>query len=1274
MSVVREDVVKMSFDIDMAELTKLTSALDDVKKILSGGVGDDTFDEMIKESKKAADGIDDIKDSVKNIKPDGIDDTVKGLKDTDKKADEAHDSLKKVGNTSFDKTISGLKSIVSTLGSVALKAGAVLAKGIAAGAAGVGAIVAKSVTSYADYEQLVGGVDTLFKGASGTVQKYAEEAYKTTGLSANEYMETATSFSASLIQSLKGDTAKAAEYANTAMVDMSDNANKMGTNISSIQDAYQGFAKQNFTMLDNLKLGYGGTQSEMKRLLKDAQKIQKANGKSVKYSINSFADIVEAIHVVQENMGIAGTTALEASETISGSYTSMKAAWSNMLTALILGGDDFDRCVDNLVYSAKTFGKNIMPAITRALEGVGDLIEEIAPIIEAELPGIIDSLLPPLIRAATSLIKGLIIALPDIIGTIVDEIPGVLQQLWEGISEAFGDMPGMDKVEKFFGKLQTIFVDHSGTIKKVVGVALGLLAAFKIFSKIRGLLGLFGGAGGAAGGGIFSTFTSLANLKTGLVLKGIFNLALILGGLGILAYALMSVSPYMAQLSDMKSIGEVLLVIVAVGYIGKAMTDLAGKVGNIPVAVVAKGVANIAISLVGFGALAAVLMWLAPYMAQLSDLKTTFTILLVIAAVGLIGSALAGIAGLIGAIPTTVVLTGLTNIALALGGFTAVAAAFGELSKVDGFNELISSGGEVLAELCRIIGEMAGSIIGGIGDGITNSLPTIGENLSSFASKIKPMLDTFSTVDTDGLSNFALAFAAFVAVIAGEKIVSIITGGIDYADLGTKLSLMADSLSGFFTTIMAFPDGGFEKATALFDCLAGIKSLPKEGGVVGWFQGEVNFATMTAGLNQLAQTVGFFTAIQVIPEEAFTKATQLFDCLAGIKSLPKEGGVVGWFSGEVNFANLVSGIQLLASPGMLVALMNLSAIPESAYTSLTMMFDTLAGVKAMPKEGGIAQWFTGDSTTGLVNVASQLPGVATNIASFFTNLGGRTDFSPIKNLFDTLGGIEISTDAAEGTGLFGLGASELETMGQGLADFATAASGFFTTINGLNMANLTGFFDFLSTAGDLPSKLTSLDTQLGTVLSNMVTTVETKMTEIQTAITTGLTECVNQLNQMVPSFYSSGVAIMQGLQNGINSMRSSLISTARSIAAAVRKELNSALKIKSPSRVTFETGEFVGAGLVEGMRSSVASVKLAANEMGAASIPYSSSYTPESSSTTYNRGGNSEYTNISPVFNLTISGSQDDRTLARKVKRYVTDAINETFESLERKNYVTREA
>ena len=308
----------------------------------------------------------------------------------------------------------------SALGAAAKGAGAVLA---AAGTA-VGAVVKEAVQGFAEYEQLVGGVETLFKDRAGTVQEYAANAYKTAGLSANEYMETVTSFSASLLQSLDGDTAAATEAANLAITDMSDNANKMGSDMASIQNAYQGFAKQNYTMLDNLKLGYGGTKEEMERLLKDATALS-----GVEYDLSSYADIVEAIHVIQTEMGITGTTAAEASTTISGSFGSLKAAWSNLLVGMADGSQDLGGLIDNLVDSAMTFGDNLVPVVTQALEGVGAVVAGLAPVIVAELPGLAESLLPGLLDAAMSIIDSLVAAFPGLVTTIVTSLVGYIPEI-----------------------------------------------------------------------------------------------------------------------------------------------------------------------------------------------------------------------------------------------------------------------------------------------------------------------------------------------------------------------------------------------------------------------------------------------------------------------------------------------------------------------------------------------------------------------------------------------------------------------------------------------------------------------------------------------------------------------------------------------------------------------------------------------------------------------------------------------------------------------------
>lgn len=280
-------------------------------------------------------------------------------------------------------------------------------KGVATvGLAGVGTAVAalagvgkSALDAYATYEQAVGGVDTLFKDASGTVQKYAAEAYRTAGVSANEYMTQVTSFSASLISSLGGDTAKAAELGNTAMIDMSDNANKMGTDIGTIQETYQSLARGNYQMLDSLKLGYGGTKSEMERLIQDANKVKQANGEMGDLSIDKFSDVVQAIHIMQEQMGISGTTAKEAATTIEGSVGMMKAAWQNWLAELGKDNADINGLTKQLVDSVGTVIQNVGPRIAQIITGITAALPQLFASLGSTLPALVMQILPPVLGA-----------------------------------------------------------------------------------------------------------------------------------------------------------------------------------------------------------------------------------------------------------------------------------------------------------------------------------------------------------------------------------------------------------------------------------------------------------------------------------------------------------------------------------------------------------------------------------------------------------------------------------------------------------------------------------------------------------------------------------------------------------------------------------------------------------------------------------------------------------------------------------------------------------
>ena len=297
-------------------------------------------------------------------------------------------------------------------------------------AAGIGKIIKDSIDMGGALQQSIGGIETLFKDSADTVKQYAAQAYQTVGLSANDYMEQTTSFAASLLSSVSKDTNAAAQLANMAMVDMADNANKMGTDMQDIQNAYQGFAKQNYTMLDNLKLGYGGTKEEMQRLLADAEKLS-----GVKYDLSSYADIVEAIHVIQTEMGITGTTAKEASTTIQGSVASMKAAWANLMVGMADDTQNFDMLLSNFIESIGTVADNLLPRIGIVIEGMGKLVAGLAPEIASALPTLTNELLPNLVELGVQSISALVQGIQENGDSLAAGALSIVGTLAEGIAE-----------------------------------------------------------------------------------------------------------------------------------------------------------------------------------------------------------------------------------------------------------------------------------------------------------------------------------------------------------------------------------------------------------------------------------------------------------------------------------------------------------------------------------------------------------------------------------------------------------------------------------------------------------------------------------------------------------------------------------------------------------------------------------------------------------------------------------------------------------------------
>jgi len=416
-----------------------------------------------------------------------MDELGKEMDDTGNSADEMADDIDDAGDAAEDS-----EGKFSKFGSVLKGVGVTMAAVVTAAAAAAVSLGKAVVEAYGEYEQLVGGIDTLFGDSSAKMQEYASNAYKTAGMSANDYMSTVTSFSASLIQSLGGDTEAAVKYADMAITDMADNANKMGTDIGLIQNAYQGFAKQNYTMLDNLKLGYGGTKEEMERLLADAQAIS-----GIEYDISSYADVVDAIHVIQDSMGVAGATAAEAEHTIQGSMNSMNAAIDNLIVGFGNADADIEQLCSNVVDAFQDVLTNITPiieniisALPTALNALLEMVGELLPTLLETIVDLFSQVLNTLLTLLPELIPVVIEAVLTIVNTLIENLPllveaaiQIVMSLVQGIATALPTLiptavqAVITIVQSLIDSLPMIL---DAALQLITGLADGLLAAIPV--------------------------------------------------------------------------------------------------------------------------------------------------------------------------------------------------------------------------------------------------------------------------------------------------------------------------------------------------------------------------------------------------------------------------------------------------------------------------------------------------------------------------------------------------------------------------------------------------------------------------------------------------------------------------------------------------------------------------------------------------------------------------------------------------------------------------
>lgn len=1069
----------------------------------------------------------------------------------------------------------------------------------------------------------------------------------------------------------------------------------------------------------------------MERLIKDAAKmkdIQEKLGVSVDANSMSYGNIVKAIHVVQANMGILETTEKEATGTITGSLNMVKATWGNLLTA-IGSGENLDQCFDNMINAVEVFGDNVLPVAERALGGIGTVIEKLTPKLAEKLPELTEKLLPPLIKAATSLLAGLIKALPSIVKTFAKEIPNILKEIGKAIADTFGkEFPAL----KVFGEG---LMNNAQSIAKAVPYLLGAFAGFKLLKGVLPfVMGLFS-KGDEAGGGkgkgknnflanIGKQFAGLGKVKPSGIAKGMANLGIIVGGITLLTVAVVAIMKLTSKMAKPTEMLVLVAVVGAVGLVGAALAKLAGIVGKIPVSTVALGLANIAIIMAGMSAL---FLLIGAVSLLNFDYKEMLQIVGIIAVLGSVGAALAVFAGIVGLIPVPVVLAGLANMALVIGGVTALIVAFGKLSEIKGFNDFITNGGEALSNVFGVIGKCAGSLIGNIGESISESLPAIGENIGKFGKNVKPLFNAIKGIDMGGVGAFFTALIGLLGVATGKDIIdgikSFFGGGegeSPLAKLGTELSDFAIKSKGFFTTIKGIPAESFPKATELFTSLSKIKGLPKANK-----DGTTSISAIANDLSTFNNKAGgFFTAVKDYDLE---KVNQLWESLKSADDVTK--GVSTKVSDEIdNIVKKVSDLPNKMGEGLKASGESLSTalvqIWKDAVTATAKPVNKLiSGANYILKEFGseksIVEWKPyANGTDGhrggnaLVNDGRgaelvQMP----NGNAFIPR--GRDVFIPnapkgmkVLSAEDTAhllgkksptfryadGNIDIWDYIDNSKGLVSAVSNKYVNY-KGMKGIALhAGKGIVSTASEAMVTwadNLFKEMGALSLEAYNPSK--GVDQWRTTVMRALrmlglysESNVKRTLYQMQTE-SGGNPRAINLwdsnakkgipskgLMQVIdPTFKAYAMA---GFDKNIYDPLSNILASMR-YAVARYGSLEKAYR---------------GTGYENGGIATRPSI-CGENYKPEAVIPLSPSkrkraislwgktgdmlglptYTPEGGS--YSQSNNVENNNYSPVFNLTINGSSDERATERKVKRWVNDAINETFASMARKKPRLRE-
>ena len=633
--------------------------------------------------------------------------------------------------------------------------------------------------------------------------------------------------------------------------------------------------------------------------------------------------------------------------------------------------------------------------------------------------------------------------------------------------------------------------------------------------KVSALIGVLGTVGAAVSA--FAGIVGMIPILT--VVKGLANIAIVLVGLGALVLAATKVFKDGINLREML---KVVVLIGVLGIVGSLLSVLAGIVGLIPFVVVLKGLANIAIVLSGLGAL----VWVAGKVFKDGvNFNQMYELIKLISVLGIAGSVLSVLAGIVGLIPFPIVISGLASIATVIGGLSGIIYAFGRLSEIPGFNDFIDKGGDTLANIFSQIGKIAGALVGGIGEGVSNSLPKIGENLGKFGENLKPLLDAFDGVDVGSIGTFFSSISSFVLAMTANDLLSKLTGD-SMAGIGTlieKLPELGSAVKTFYDNIGDRTD--FTAISSLFNALASVKELPKSGGVFQFFTGDPleSMGTMLEKLPSLASSVKTFME-SMADIDNFDKIPALFNALASVKELPKSGGVFQFFTGDP-LKSMQTMADKLPGLGYSVKVFMESMADVENFDKIPALFNALASVKELPKSGGVFQFFTGDPLQGLKTMEESLPGLGDAVKSFLEPLADIENFDKIPALFNALSSIKELPNENDiwkriGDAVTGEESqSPLEVVADGLKAFGENTKEFFAQVNDLNLDNLNGLWESLKGA-----KGVSSDTF--TVVSENVDKIVDKITNLPQQMADGIKSGGDALKDSLVSIWVEAAKAM----------------------------------------------------------------------------------------------------------------------------------------------------